>query len=699
MEKSRLAVAVALVFVMAALMSGPAQVSLSMHGGSASALPAPFVATPAGPVHSTGTAASPTPAASYPRTVLIETFTGVWCIHCPAESQALHYIDENTSANVLDIAELHVCAFATGTGPCLENYVPPDGTSNARGAFYSVCGFPDVFFDGLNPLCGATNSVSQMQQEYDNSIANASMVPATVGIAQSAKLTESGVSEQATISSSVNGSYNAVMYLLEFINKTKVDNGYGPHDVDHVVRQTLFNHPVTLVAGGTNYINVSSGPLNTTWNTRNLSVVTFLQDNSTKQVQNANLTTVATLTDALTANRTTMQAGGNATISLRVANSSTNAPVANAVVNLSWSGGGTFTPSSGVTGTDGSFNATFHSPSVLSTTTVHLSAKVTAANYTTVPATISFVVNPVIAPDVPTGLAVLAANQEVSLNWSVPASGGAGVSYHLYRAPSATGTYSLIETSGSTTFVDSSVTWGDSYWYKVCAVNTGGSSANTSAVAATAVSVVPVGIPANVGWWFHIDTLNVSSPTASSLSLFLPGGFVGYEDGPDSYAYVPAASTGPVSIAGTPLTINVSFIPRYASLAGTVSPADANVTVNGVGVPVVAGAFGELLAAGTYDINVTAPGYVANHTTVTLTPGNLSSVTVNLAAVPSGGGSSTASSSGLTTDDLIGIVAVVIAVVAVLVGVAMITSKGKRGRGGRSGPRPPSAPPTNGTEP
>ncbi len=174
---------------------------------------------------------------------------------------------------------------------------------------------------------------------------------------------------------------------------------------------------------------------------------------------------------------------------------------------------------------------------------------------------------------------------------------------------------------------------------------------------------------------------------------------MGYEDGPDSYAYVPAASTGPVSIAGTPLTINVSFIPRYASLAGTVSPADANVTVNGVGVPVVAGAFGELLAAGTYDINVTAPGYVANHTTVTLTPGNLSSVTVNLAAVPSGGGSSTASSSGLTTDDLIGIVAVVIAVVAVLVGVAMITSKGKRGRGGRSGPRPPSAPPTNGTEP
>jgi len=51
-----------------------------------------------------------------------------------------------------------VSAFAPGQGPCLDDYVPPDNTSTVRGGFYNVCGFPDVFFDGLYPSCGSTNN-------------------------------------------------------------------------------------------------------------------------------------------------------------------------------------------------------------------------------------------------------------------------------------------------------------------------------------------------------------------------------------------------------------------------------------------------------------------------------------------------------------------------------------------------------------
>ncbi|HEV8049891.1 MAG TPA: hypothetical protein VGP88_04795, partial [Thermoplasmata archaeon] len=93
----------------------------------------------------------PTPMTGYPRTVLIETFTGVWCPHCPAEAQSLYQFDQNTSHNVLNIAELHGCEFAPGTGPCGDGYVPPDGSTDARGAFYGLTGYPTVITDGLHP--------------------------------------------------------------------------------------------------------------------------------------------------------------------------------------------------------------------------------------------------------------------------------------------------------------------------------------------------------------------------------------------------------------------------------------------------------------------------------------------------------------------------------------------------------------------
>src|SRR5580692_8024956 len=121
--------------------------------------------------------------AGFPRTVLVETFTGVWCIHCPTESQALYNLDHIDNHTYLITAELHVCAFAPGQGPCLDDYVPPDNTSTVRGGFYNVCGFPDVFFDGLYPSCGSTNNESQMQEQYVQSIANASAVPGNVSIA------------------------------------------------------------------------------------------------------------------------------------------------------------------------------------------------------------------------------------------------------------------------------------------------------------------------------------------------------------------------------------------------------------------------------------------------------------------------------------------------------------------------------------
>ncbi|MCI4327639.1 MAG: hypothetical protein L3K16_08440 [Thermoplasmata archaeon] len=235
--------------------------------------------------------AHPAPAASYPRTVLVEAFTGVWCIHCPAESQALFNLSRNESPNVLAVAELHVCAFAPGSGPCLDSYEPADNTSAERGSFYDVCGYPDVFFDGEQPTCGATNSASQMESEYSAAISNASNFPGNVSIVQAASFTPGGVTDLADVNSSITGSFNAITYLVEYIGKQNVSNGYGPHEIGWVVRETLENHPVTLTAGTWTAIT-ALGSLNSSWNPANLSVITFVQQNSTRIIENANLALV-----------------------------------------------------------------------------------------------------------------------------------------------------------------------------------------------------------------------------------------------------------------------------------------------------------------------------------------------------------------------------------------------------------------------
>jgi len=272
MEKRNVAVTVVLLLMMISLLLGPLQLvgaSASVatgSGRSVSLTPSPSqkVSAPAISTHAVSPSVVRAPATSYPRTVLIETFTGVWCHYCPAESQALYNLDRNISHNVVDIAELHSCAFATGQGPCLENYVPSDGTTNSRASYYNICGFPDVFFDGLHGVCGAVGTFVQTTAKYERSIANASNTPGNVSIVQSASISNGNVTGHANITSAIDGSYNAITYLLENINKQNVSNGYGPHDIGWAVRVTLVNHPVVLTSGATTVVNFTR-TLNTSW--------------------------------------------------------------------------------------------------------------------------------------------------------------------------------------------------------------------------------------------------------------------------------------------------------------------------------------------------------------------------------------------------------------------------------------------------
>jgi len=86
-------------------------------------------------------------------------------------------------------------------------------------------------------------------------------------------------------------------------------------------------------------------------------------------------------------------------------------------------------------------------------------------------------------PPVPTGLTATAGNAQVSLTWTA-AFGATG--YNVLRSTTSNGTYSIISTNqSSTSFVNTGLTNGTTYYYEVNAVNSSGTSANSSPVSAT----------------------------------------------------------------------------------------------------------------------------------------------------------------------------------------------------------------------
>lgn len=680
MKKSSVVASLVLIFVMVAVMFLP------VHAGASTAPNTPITFSVTNSVHGLATASvapsTPTPATTFPRTVVIETFTGVWCPHCPAESQALYYFDKNTSHSVLDIAELHVCYT---TSACYENYVPPDGTSTDRGTFYNVCGFPDVFIDGVRSVCGATNSQSQMAGWYEQNITTAASFPGNVSIADSATYMSGNVSAQVNITSGITGSYNVVSYLVEYIGKTNVSNGNGPHDLGNVVRETLRNHPVNLTAGASTVVNEFGGVL-PAWNQNNLSVVTLVQQNSTKIVENANMVSVSSLGATVVATPTTVGSGGNSSITVRVTNLSTDSPVTGASVSLTSPSGSYFTPSAGVTASDGTFSSMFTAPIVSSTVPVEIDVTASSAGLVGF-ATTTITVIPSVPPSQPTGLTVTPGVGQVTLNWTAPTTGGGGVTYVVYDATASIGPFTAVNVTTGTVYVVTGLLAGHSYWYKVEAMDAGGYSPETAAISANAVTGAAQNLPASAGWWVTIDSMNFSSPTSSPLVLYLPDGVYDYTYGTAYYARVAAnAAPSPVTVSGAPATFTADFAFSLATLQGTVSPANATVTLNGTAVAVVNGVINEKVIAGTYALQAGTAGYQTNTTNVTLGPGNTTIVTVDLVKVPASTPTSSSSNNGLTSAEMYGLIAVgVVAVVVVVGAIVMMSKKGKGGQSPRTG--------------
>ncbi len=102
-------------------------------------------------------------------------------------------------------------------------------------------------------------------------------------------------------------------------------------------------------------------------------------------------------------------------------------------------------------------------------------------------------------PAAPTGLAVLAGNAQVTLNWT-GSSGATG--YHVKRSTTSGGPYTQISTQSAASDTDTGLTNGTKYFYVVSAYNSAGQSTNSAEVNATPglpMPASPTGLVATAG--------------------------------------------------------------------------------------------------------------------------------------------------------------------------------------------------------
>ena len=87
-----------------------------------------------------------------------------------------------------------------------------------------------------------------------------------------------------------------------------------------------------------------------------------------------------------------------------------------------------------------------------------------------------------LTPSAPTGLVATAGNGQVGLTWTA-STGASG--YNIKRAATTGGPYSLIGTATGTSYTDSPVTNGTTYYYVASATNTAGEGADSAEASAT----------------------------------------------------------------------------------------------------------------------------------------------------------------------------------------------------------------------
>jgi len=226
-----------------------------------------------------------------------------------------------------------------------------------------------------------------------------------------------------------------------------------------------------------------------------------------------------------------------------------------------------------------------------------------------------FVIPPAAAvPPAPTGLNATAGEGRVTLNWNAAPTAD---SYNIYRGTASGGQTLLQSGVAGTTFIDTAVTNGTTYYYQVTAVNAAGESSRSAEVSARPQLPVPSNLRATVVSGSQIDltwidnsatesgfvleratnstftagftSTNLGPNTTSTSATGLAGGVTYWFRVRATSANGPSANSNVVS-ATTPAGVGTGLLGVYfnnADFTGTtVQQIDSTVNFNwGLGVP------------------------------------------------------------------------------------------------------------------
>ena len=192
-----------------------------------------------------------------------------------------------------------------------------------------------------------------------------------------------------------------------------------------------------------------------------------------------------------------------------------------------------------------------------------------------------------------------------------------------------------------------------------------------------AVPFVEQGLPPSTSWWVSAGG-SLQEGVGSTLYVSAPNGSTPYTAG-STFEFVASPSTGWINVtAGLYEPVEVQFGYRATFIAGTVSPENAQLTIDGAGQDVVAGAFNDSVIPGIHTLVASASGYTSQTLVVNASAGNVTTERIVLVALPAPGRTTTpaSSSSGVPAWALWG--ALGVAGVVLAAGVALLLRRRSR---------------------